>query len=182
MAALQVLHLHWILICHGETLQYAHTIYRTLLSWLLDRLTPSNPNNGDQRLCYPTWNHKSAKWDAFSEWIKSQKNEASNCRRGSSFLAFLVYCPIQFRYEPFLPIHWRISQLAKQSASDIIPLPTIGLRSSVSLFSSATEREDARQGLESLNREVTDPHDTSQRLQQTLQDLQQLLQPDNVAQ
>jgi cohesin loading factor subunit SCC2 len=98
------------------------------------------------------------------------------------FSPFSSIVPFNSGTNPFLPIHWRISQLAKQSASDIIPLPTIGLRSSVSLFSSATEREDARQGLESLNREVTDPHDTSQRLQQTLQDLQQLLQPDNVAQ
>lgn len=66
--------------------------------------------------------------------------------------------------------------------SDIIPIPSIGLRSSASLFSTPAERDEARQGLESLNREAVNTHQTSQRLQQTLEDLKQLLQPDNVAQ
>lgn len=70
----------------------------------------------------------------------------------------------------------------KNTSPDIIPLPTIGLRSSASLFSNATERSAARQGLESLNREAEKPSSTSQRLEQTLQDLKQLLQPQNVAQ
>jgi cohesin loading factor subunit SCC2 len=34
--------------------------------------------------------------------------------------------------------------------------------------------------LEDLNREAANPHQTSQRLQQTLEDLKQLLQPKNV--
>ena len=67
-------------------------------------------------------------------------------------------------------------------SSDIIPIPSIGLRSSASLFSTPAERDEARQGLESLNREAVNTHQTSQRLQQTLEDLKQLLQPDNVAQ
>jgi cohesin loading factor subunit SCC2 len=67
------------------------------------------------------------------------------------------------------------------STSDIIPLPSIGLRSSASLFSTTAERDEARQGLDSLNREAANPYETSQRLQQTLEDLKQLLQPENVA-
>jgi cohesin loading factor subunit SCC2 len=63
---------------------------------------------------------------------------------------------------------------------DIIPVPSIGLRSSASLFSTPAERDEARQGLEDLNREAANPHQTSQRLQQTLEDLKQLLQPKNV--
>lgn len=63
---------------------------------------------------------------------------------------------------------------------DIIPTPSIGLRSSASLFSTAAERDEARQGLEGLNREAANPHQTSQRLQQTLEDLKQLLKSEEV--
>ncbi|KAH8596059.1 AT hook domain-containing protein [Bisporella sp. PMI_857] len=64
---------------------------------------------------------------------------------------------------------------------DIIPVPTVGLRSSTSLFLNADERDEARQDLESLNRETTNQSQTSQRLEQTLQDLKHLLQPQNLA-
>jgi len=73
-------------------------------------------------------------------------------------------------------------RLANHRISDIIPRPMIGLPSSVSLFSEPAERDAARQGLESLNREATDPNNTSQRLQQTFEDLKALLRPENVAQ
>jgi cohesin loading factor subunit SCC2 len=71
--------------------------------------------------------------------------------------------------------------LLNTPTSDIIPLPSIGLRSSASLFSTAAERDEAREGLEILNSEAANPYETSQRLQQTLEDLKQLLQPENVA-
>ncbi|KAF7903621.1 uncharacterized protein EAF01_006670 [Botrytis porri] len=63
--------------------------------------------------------------------------------------------------------------------SDIIPLPTIGLGSSSSLFSNAAETQQGRESLESLNAEATNPYQTSQRLQRTLKDLEQLLKPED---
>ena len=63
---------------------------------------------------------------------------------------------------------------------DVIPIPTIGLRSSVSLFTTDAQRKAAREGLESLNLEAADPHRTSQRLGQTLHVLQQLLRSENL--
>ncbi|TVY50165.1 Protein rad9 [Lachnellula cervina] len=65
--------------------------------------------------------------------------------------------------------------------SDIVPLPSVGLRSSVSLFPTEAERENGRQGLESLNREAINPHNTSQRLQRSLDDLKALLKPEGIA-
>ncbi|KAG9244691.1 hypothetical protein BJ878DRAFT_440888 [Calycina marina] len=65
--------------------------------------------------------------------------------------------------------------------SDIIPIPTTGLRSSASLFANPAERDEARSGLESLNRDITD-NPTTQRLQAVLQDLKNLLQPEKVSQ
>ncbi|TAQ91638.1 hypothetical protein B7494_g95 [Chlorociboria aeruginascens] len=65
--------------------------------------------------------------------------------------------------------------------SDIIPLPTVGIRSSVPLFPNDSERILGRQGLESLNREASNPYQTSQRLQQTLYDLKQLLRPEELS-
>ncbi|TVY22746.1 Protein rad9 [Lachnellula hyalina] len=66
--------------------------------------------------------------------------------------------------------------------SDIVPLPLVGLRSSVSLFPTEAERENGRQGLESLNREAADPQNTSQRLQRSLDDLKALLKPEGIPQ
>ncbi|TVY73190.1 Protein rad9 [Lachnellula suecica] len=66
--------------------------------------------------------------------------------------------------------------------SDIVPLPSVGLRSSVSLFPTQSEREIGRQGLESLNREAANPQNTSQRLQRTLDELKELLKPEGIAQ
>lgn len=68
------------------------------------------------------------------------------------------------------------------SSLDIIPLPSIGLRSSQSIFATPKDREEARQGLESLNREAQDPHNTSERLQKSLNDLKELLKPEGIAQ
>lgn len=61
--------------------------------------------------------------------------------------------------------------------SDIIPLPTIGLGSSSSLFPNAAETQQGRQSLESLNADATNPYQTSQRLQRTLKELEKLLHP-----
>jgi cohesin loading factor subunit SCC2 len=80
------------------------------------------------------------------------------------------------------PLSYHPFNLLTIPPSDIIPIPSIGLRSSASLFSTPAERDEARQGLESLNREAANTGQTSQRLQQTLDDLKQLLQPENVAQ
>ncbi|KAK0119687.1 Sister chromatid cohesion protein 2 [Cadophora gregata] len=66
--------------------------------------------------------------------------------------------------------------------SDIIPPPSIGLRSSTSLFSTPTDREEGRQLLEALNRDAQDPNNTSERLQKSLNDLKELLKPGNIAQ
>ncbi|PBP25600.1 AT hook domain-containing protein [Diplocarpon rosae] len=66
--------------------------------------------------------------------------------------------------------------------SDIIPLPSVGLRSSTSIYSSPSEREEGRLFLESLNRDAQDHNSTSQRLQKSLNDLKALLHPRNVAQ
>ncbi|RDL30829.1 uncharacterized protein BP5553_10174 [Venustampulla echinocandica] len=65
--------------------------------------------------------------------------------------------------------------------SDIVPLPSVGLRSSVSLFPTPVDRAKARQALDSLNSEASDPHNTSRRLQQTLDDLKELLKPEGIA-
>ncbi|KAJ5042311.1 uncharacterized protein L3040_004863 [Drepanopeziza brunnea f. sp. 'multigermtubi'] len=64
--------------------------------------------------------------------------------------------------------------------SDIIPVPSIGLRSSTSIYSSQTEREEGRQVLESLNRDAQQSHNTSQRLQKSLIELKELLKPGNI--
>lgn len=64
--------------------------------------------------------------------------------------------------------------------SDIIPLPSIGLRSSTSIFPTPAHRDAARQGLESLNREAQDPSNTSGRLQKSLHELKELLTPEGV--
>ncbi|RDW80553.1 hypothetical protein BP5796_05251 [Coleophoma crateriformis] len=66
--------------------------------------------------------------------------------------------------------------------SDIIPVPSIGLRSSASLFPTTEDRNAARQGLDSLNVEAANPKSTSQRLQNTLTKLQHLLQPEGLTQ
>jgi cohesin loading factor subunit SCC2 len=73
--------------------------------------------------------------------------------------------------------------LLTTSRLDIIPLPSIGLRSSTSIFSTPTAIEAGRQGLESLNRELAeDPSNTSERLQKSLNDLKELLKPEGIAQ
>lgn len=66
------------------------------------------------------------------------------------------------------------------SPTDIIPIPRPGLQSSASLFSTPAERDEARQGLESLNSEASDPSNTSQRLEETLQTLKELLHTDKL--
>ncbi|CZT45548.1 related to sister chromatid cohesion protein [Rhynchosporium secalis] len=66
--------------------------------------------------------------------------------------------------------------------SDIIPSPSIGVRSSASLFSTPTEREEGRQVLETLNRDAQHSNNTSERLQKSLNDLKELLKPGNIAQ
>ncbi|PMD62723.1 uncharacterized protein K444DRAFT_557922 [Hyaloscypha bicolor E] len=66
--------------------------------------------------------------------------------------------------------------------SDTIPLPSIGLRSSTSIYSTPAECETGRQDLESLNREAQDSHNTSERLQKSLNDLKELLKPEGIAQ
>ncbi|CZR63253.1 related to sister chromatid cohesion protein [Phialocephala subalpina] len=65
--------------------------------------------------------------------------------------------------------------------SDIIPVPSIGLRSSTSIFPNEEERRNARQGLENLNRDAQAPN-TSERLQKSLNDLKELLKPEGIAQ
>lgn len=60
--------------------------------------------------------------------------------------------------------------------ADIIPLPKIGARSSVSLFSTPADRAAGRQGLDRLNREVeANPHNASQGFNQELESVLQLL-------
>ncbi|KUJ06987.1 uncharacterized protein LY89DRAFT_661156 [Mollisia scopiformis] len=66
--------------------------------------------------------------------------------------------------------------------SDIVPVPSIGLRSSPSIFSTQEERDTARHGLDSLNREARVPNNTSDRLQRSLNDLKDLLKPEGIAQ
>ncbi|KAH7355114.1 hypothetical protein BKA65DRAFT_234187 [Rhexocercosporidium sp. MPI-PUGE-AT-0058] len=65
--------------------------------------------------------------------------------------------------------------------SDIIPSPSIGLRSSTSLFQTSTDRDEGRRVLETLNRDAQDPSNTSERLQKSLNDLKELLKPSNIA-
>lgn len=65
---------------------------------------------------------------------------------------------------------------------DIIPLPTVGLRSSVSLYASDAERQQGKQVLDKLSREAQNGSSTSQKLQKTLNDLKELLRPDGVPQ
>jgi cohesin loading factor subunit SCC2 len=69
---------------------------------------------------------------------------------------------------------------ANSRSLGIVPLPTIGLRSSGSLFATPSERDAARQGLRVLDEDATGPHGTSQQLQQTLRDLQELLKPETL--
>ncbi|KAH8678999.1 hypothetical protein BGZ60DRAFT_402322 [Tricladium varicosporioides] len=64
--------------------------------------------------------------------------------------------------------------------SDIVPFPAVGLRSSVSLFSTPAERDEGRRALDSLNHEAVDPQTTSRRLQQSLNDLKELLKPESL--
>lgn len=64
--------------------------------------------------------------------------------------------------------------------ADIVPMPKVGLRSSVSLFPTPTERVKGRDVLEGLNREAADPRNTSRRLQQSLDELKELLKPDGL--
>ncbi|KAG9230669.1 hypothetical protein BJ875DRAFT_498949 [Amylocarpus encephaloides] len=62
--------------------------------------------------------------------------------------------------------------------SDIVPFPSVGRNPSASLFATPEERARGRQHLDSLNKEATaNPGNTSQRLQQTLEDLKELLKP-----
>lgn len=64
--------------------------------------------------------------------------------------------------------------------ADIIPLPSIGLRSSASLYANPQEREEGRQGLESLNSEIKKSRSTSQKLETSLNELKELLRPEGI--
>lgn len=64
--------------------------------------------------------------------------------------------------------------------ADIIPLPRVGLRSSVPIFANSQEREEARRGLEVLNQEAREPQSTSQKLQDSLNELKELLKPEGI--
>ncbi|EPE35752.1 ARM repeat-containing protein [Glarea lozoyensis ATCC 20868] len=66
--------------------------------------------------------------------------------------------------------------------SDIIPIPSVGLKSSVSLYKSKEDRNEAWNTLASFNVEAIDPQKTSRRIQQTLDDLKELLKPDGMTQ
>lgn len=60
----------------------------------------------------------------------------------------------------------------------ILPMPTIGLRSAPSYFEDPTEESQMRNGLEMLNNEAIQLGDTSKKLEQTLRNLQRLLNPE----
>lgn len=60
----------------------------------------------------------------------------------------------------------------------IIPFPSSFPRTSHTIFANTEERQRTRRGLDSLNAEAaSNPQTTSYRLQQSLQQLQQLLRP-----
>lgn len=61
--------------------------------------------------------------------------------------------------------------------SDLLPMPSVGLRSSVSIFNESTELISTRNGLEFLNREAVDPKKTSEILFRSLHQLKELLHP-----
>ncbi|CCU74779.1 sister chromatid cohesion protein Mis4 [Blumeria hordei DH14] len=61
--------------------------------------------------------------------------------------------------------------------SDLLPMPSVGLRSSVSIFNDSTEQFSTRNGLEFLNREAADPKKTSEILFRSLHQLKELLHP-----
>ncbi|KAI6247378.1 hypothetical protein HI914_03907 [Erysiphe necator] len=61
--------------------------------------------------------------------------------------------------------------------SDIIPMPSIGLRSSNSIFKGSYPLEESRYGLENLNREAADPINSSGNLQRCLSYVGELLHP-----
>jgi cohesin loading factor subunit SCC2 len=50
------------------------------------------------------------------------------------------------------------------------------------LYPTQAERNEGRQALDSLNREAIDPQNTSRRIQQTLDELKELLKPDGMTQ
>ncbi|RKF60713.1 Protein rad9 [Golovinomyces cichoracearum] len=61
--------------------------------------------------------------------------------------------------------------------SDIIPIPTIGLRCSNAIFKGSHHREEIRIGLENLNREVADSNSISENLSRNLNYLRELINP-----
>lgn len=69
---------------------------------------------------------------------------------------------------------------AKLPSPGIIPLPTIGLRASTPLFATVEEQLASRKDLELLNQDARSPTRTSERLESTLRELQQLLKPDRL--
>ncbi|RKF60996.1 Protein rad9 [Erysiphe neolycopersici] len=64
--------------------------------------------------------------------------------------------------------------------SDIIPMPSIGLRSSNSIFKGSHQREETRYGLENLNGEAIDPTTSSNNLQRYLSYVRELLHPSGI--
>ncbi|KAI1007106.1 hypothetical protein K3495_g1119 [Podosphaera aphanis] len=60
---------------------------------------------------------------------------------------------------------------------DLIPLPTIGLGSSVSIFCGSNEREKTRYGLECLNQETANLGHLTENIQRNLNHLKELLHP-----
>lgn len=65
---------------------------------------------------------------------------------------------------------------------DIIPSPSIGLHSSVSIYANEEERKKGRRDLDMLNREAKMQPTTSQKLQKTLNELKDLLKPESLPQ
>jgi cohesin loading factor subunit SCC2 len=73
-----------------------------------------------------------------------------------------------------------VTQSADRLVLGIIPLPTIGLRASTSIFATPADRNAARQGLELLNEKAALPPGSSQTLEKALGDLKHVLQPETL--
>ncbi|KAI9649885.1 Sister chromatid cohesion protein 2 [Ciborinia camelliae] len=107
----------------------------------------------------------------------SYHNGHNGSNGASSFIESRQMRPRPFTVDEALPYSPFSSVVPFNS--DIIPLPTIGLGSSASLFPNDVEREQGRESLESLNADARNPYQTSQRLQRTLKDLEKLLKPED---
>lgn len=63
---------------------------------------------------------------------------------------------------------------------DIIPLPTIGLQASASLFTTTSEQQEARRGIEYLNQQYRSAGNSSDYFQEFIKDAQDLLDPNKL--